>query len=621
MLFIGSSWTGEAQTASLPIATRTAFKSAPATIEKTSGPELFSKKELSLLGDTVAAPVMSGDSPIIQSSANSYPVARPRSSSDEESERSESRLTHYEASTSVPLDSWIYPIFDRLEALGYIPTSSTIIRPWTRLECARLLSEAYTYDGEKQAAAVPLLGALNREFLRETDVIDGDNNASVGMDNFYSRFTGISGTPLRDSFHFGQTLADDFGRPYGRGANHIVGASVRAEAGPLAFYFRGEYQYASSLPIYNAVARQTLADYDRLPFGWNLRAGTTSRVRPVEAYAAINLANWQLSFGQQALWWGPGRTTSLILSDNAAPMPMLKLSRARPIALPGILSWAGVLHVDVFASREGGIHYVGLGPGFLLHGDASTSLTPPPYLWGAALSIKSTPNLELGFAHTVIFAGYGRPLNLRTFFHTFSVLGNGQDIDPGKRVTEFNFAYHPPGLRKLVVYDEAMAWDDPIQGKFVARYAMAPGIYLPKLPRLPKLDLRAEGVYTNLPKLIYPAYFYSNAHYPQGYTNYGQILGSWVGRQGSGGQASSTYWFTARNKATVSYRKVVADKSYLKGGNQSIVSGSATWLVRPDIELSATSQYERWNFPLLRHKPTSDFTGSFEFRIYPKFSK
>ena len=43
------------------------------------------------------------------------------------------------ASTYVPLDSWVYPAFDRLAALGYVQTDFVGLRPWTRMECARLL--------------------------------------------------------------------------------------------------------------------------------------------------------------------------------------------------------------------------------------------------------------------------------------------------------------------------------------------------------------------------------------------------------------------------------------------------------------------------------------------------
>jgi hypothetical protein len=538
---------------------------------------------------------------------------------DSDEHREESAGTGYKASSYVPLDSWMYPVFDRLAAMGYLPTSTAIIRPWTRLECARLLAEAYDSMDEVDDTTAPLLTALDIEFVHEMNVIDGKSNTAAQVESIYSRLTGIGGTPLRDSFHFGQTLADDYGRPYGQGANGITGVSGHAEAGPLAFYIRGEYQYASAMPTYSAEAQQAIASSDGLPFGWNIRYGTTSRIRPIEAYVALNLSNWQLSFGQQSLWWGPDRTTSLILSNNAEAMPMLRLSRVRPSRLPSILSLIGPIHFDFFLAREGGIHYVRLGPEFTLYGNERQSLTPPPTLWGVAISMKPTPNFELGFSHTTIFAGYGRPLNFKTFLHTFSTTGNLQAVDPGKRVTEFNFAYHPPGLRRsLVVYNEGMAWDDPLQGKFVARFAMAPGVYIPRLPKLKKLDLRMEGAYTNLPKLPYLAYFYANAHYPQGYTNYGQILGSWIGRQGIGGQASSTYWFSARNKATLSYRRMYSDKSFLQGGNMSDISGNVTWLVRPGIEVSAMGQYERWKFPLLGTGAKSSFTSAFEIRIFPK---
>jgi hypothetical protein len=37
----------------------------------------------------------------------------------------------------VPLDSWVYPAFDRLAAMGYLDSDIIGMRPWTRLECAR----------------------------------------------------------------------------------------------------------------------------------------------------------------------------------------------------------------------------------------------------------------------------------------------------------------------------------------------------------------------------------------------------------------------------------------------------------------------------------------------------
>ena len=66
---------------------------------------------------------------------------------------------------------------------------------------------------------------------------------------------------------------------------------------------------------------------------------------------------------------------------------------------------------------------------------------------------------------------------------------------------------------------------------------MVAGTLHAKVPGLNKLQLRAEGGYTDLPGLVC-CEFYSNAHYNSGYTNLGQIIGSWVGRQGRGIQAT-----------------------------------------------------------------------------------
>ncbi len=535
---------------------------------------------------------------------------------DENSEAE--RATSEMGSNYVPLDSWVYEAIDRLAAMGYVQTNSASVRSWTKLECARLLAEASNNGAEEDPVAAPLMTALNAELTHEARLWDGGKNSSARLEAIYGRFTGISGTPLRDSYHFAQTLVDDDGRPYGQGPSGIVGVSGGAEAGPLAFYLRGEYQYASANPPYNVVAQQTIAASDGLPYGWNLLSGTTSRFRTVEAYASLNMSNWQLSFGQQSLWFGPDRSTSLMLSNNAQAMPMLRLSRVSPLRLPSFLEWMGPVHADIFFAREGGVHYVAIGPPYVVYGNASQALNPPPYVWGINLSVKPTANFEFGLAHTAIFAGYSRPLNLKTFLHTFSDLGNDQAIDPGKRTEEFVFSYRIPGLRNwLSAYTEAFSYDNLFEGKFKSRYALDPGIYLPQLPGLRKMQLRLEGVYTNLPELTSPAYFYSNSHYAQGYTNYGQIFGSWVGRQGSGATASGTYWFSGRNKATVSYRRMIADKSFLQGGQLEDFSGSITWMLHPGVEFTAMSQYESWDFPLLANGARSDVTTSFGLRFFP----
>src|SRR5467141_887966 len=42
----------------------------------------------------------------------------------------------------VSIDSWIYPALDRLKGMGMIDSGFTGVRPWTRSECGRILTEA-----------------------------------------------------------------------------------------------------------------------------------------------------------------------------------------------------------------------------------------------------------------------------------------------------------------------------------------------------------------------------------------------------------------------------------------------------------------------------------------------
>ncbi len=572
--------------------------------------------------------------PMDASTEQPAPAAQPffaiQASTPPYTTRDDSENTRFKGSSYVAVDSWVYPALDRLIALGLIQTASYSIRPFTRLECARLVAEAHILVSsedliEDKSGVGSLLLALDREFAHEARVTDGGGNTGETLERVYVRYNGIAGQPLRDSFHFGQTVYNDFGRPYGQGSNVIAGFSGHGESGPFAIYVRGEYQHAAANRDYSAAVQQTIVGYDQLMEGWTTASGTTlpgvfnfnpatvSHPRFIEAYAAVNLSNWQISAGQQSLWWSPDRTTSLILSDNAAAMPMIRIARVKPAPLPWLLAILGPTHFDVFLARQGGIHYVALGQTFVLHGSPNEPVTPPPYVWGGTVSAEPTKYLEFSAAHTVVFAGYGRPLTLRTFIHTFNSGGNAQVKDPGKRVTQFNAAYHVPYLRNwLLVYAEAMAWDNPIQGHFTERFALDPGVYLPRIPYIPKLDLRLEGVYTALPGIPEKGYFYANAHYPQGYTNYGQILGSWIGREGRGGEGTSTYWFSSRTKATGTYRKMVANHVLLDGGNLTDVSGSFSWLLNPRWEVSTVQQYERWHFPLLNESPRSNFSTTFQ---------
>src|ERR1700731_158678 len=80
------------------------------------------------------------------------------------------------ASGYVALDSWVYPAYDRLAALGAVQTAFSGLRPWTRL-----LSEMEELRGSAGAddEATEIYAALRSEFSSELHSLDGHSNAEV----------------------------------------------------------------------------------------------------------------------------------------------------------------------------------------------------------------------------------------------------------------------------------------------------------------------------------------------------------------------------------------------------------------------------------------------------------
>ena len=530
----------------------------------------------------------------------------------------------YMASTYIPLDSWVYAAFDRLTALGYLPTEIIASRPWARTEGARLVLEAQDRVGEDYLTRNPVIDTiidqLRTEFAVELQRLRGAANVGAQLESAYARVSPIAGAPLRDSFDFAQTIYDDFGRPYGQGFNAIAGLSARAETGPIAFYFRGEYQYSNGMAPYSAYVSQQIANFNFLPLNSVPSFPEQSQFRTIEAYATLDVHNWQISFGQQSLYWSPDFGGSLLLSNNAQPGIMLRLARSVPYELPEPFAWLGKIRNTVFVGVLQGYNYIrGPWPSFTpLYGNAYQSINPLPYTWGDKLALKMTENLEVGVSLSTLWAGKGRPATEKTWLHTLSTNGNNQTLDPGKRYTGINVSYRVPKLRDwATLYIDGMANDEPNPIAYPQDSAFNPGLYFPKLPKFHNLDLRIEGVYTNI--IGYPgtAPYYSNVHYAQGYTSYWQLMGDWVGRQGDGWQATSTYWWSATRKLQLAYRRQYVDKVVLEGGGLNDFSGTLNWTLPKDLLLASSVQYERWMFPLLSRSSKSNVSLQFQLTYWP----
>jgi hypothetical protein len=530
------------------------------------------------------------------------------------------RTPSFMSSPYVPLDSWVYPALERLQALRYINTAYVGLRPWTRLECARLLDEAgenMPPDGFSSSVAQGIYQALSAEFLPESERRGGAANQGVDLDSIYTRMTGISGPPLTDGYHFGQTIINDYGRPYGEGFNNVTGMTAHAEAGPLSFYVRSEFQHASAIPAYPLATQQAIATADANTPVSNA-TGTVNRLHIIDASVALTVNNVQLSFGKQSLWMGPTRSGSLLLSNNADSVMMMKVESVSPFKIPLLSNLLGPLRAEYFLGQLAGTEFelngsTLLGPG---------NINPQPVLSGYKANFKPTPNFEFGMGITAQLRGPGLPLTWGNYFRAFYVHNQtgptANNANPGKRISSADFSYRVPRLRDwLTIYADTLVVDEisPIGS---SRATVNPGFYMPQLPKLPRMELRAEGFNEPLTTEFAPGFvYYGDRRYHSGYTNEGNLMGSWIGRAAHGGQGWLTYSFSPRTKLEAGYRHQEVSRAFIGGGRAVDYSVQGEALVGRDVSVAGWVQYEQWNFPMLASTGKSNVTASVQVTFYP----
>ncbi len=535
-----------------------------------------------------------------------------------------SRSPAFMGSPYVPLESWIYPALERLGAMGYLRTESLGLRPWTRLECARLVSEAAERQPDVDEPTEPqkLYDALAKEFASELGLMEGDRNLRGQLESAYVRATGITGQPLTDNQHFGQTILNDYGRPYQEGFNSVAGVSGWATAGPFVIYVRGEHQSAPSAPALSAAVVDFIASADGLPPNPPSNPiAAVNRFRLLDAYVGMNLNNWQLSFGKQSLWWGPGEDGGMLATNNVDPIgKMFRINRVSPFRLPGMLEYFGDIRVEFFIGQLSGQEFVKNSEATITSGQYGQSLSPQPFIDGGKISFKFTPNLEFNMSKTTIYGGPGNPLTPTTFLQSaFGVHVNGEALGDGR--SDWDFTYRIPKMRDwLSLYGDVFEEDEPFPINHLEKAAFQGGLYLAKLPRFSRMDLRVEGGSTS--PVDFPSCngcYYHDFQYVNGYTNYGQALGSWLGRAAQGESIWTTYWFNPRNKLALELKHRQVDRQFLPGGGtQNDAALKADFQLKSGIGLSGTLQYESWQIPLLAAGPQKDVTASFQIGYWPR---
>lgn len=150
------------------------------------------------------------------------------------------------------------------------------------------------------------------------------------------------------------------------------------------------------------------------------------------SYLAFALGNWAIYGGWLDHWWGPGWSSSLIMSTNARPAPRVGLMRLdpRPFGTKW-LSWLGPWQFNVFLGRL----------------DDNERIIRDPYFVGMRFSFSPIDNLDIGLSRTIMLCGDGRPCGFNIW--TKALIGGfGVDnpdkpgeVDPSNQLAGYDARY------------------------------------------------------------------------------------------------------------------------------------------------------------------------------------
>ena len=544
----------------------------------------------------------------------------------------------------IPVDSWVYPAVLRLYSLGFVDTVYLGMRPWTRSSVSNMLDEVGSriedYDsGPATDEATKIYEALTRELHFNVQVACQAPEDKIRVESVYSVARGISGMPLRDSYHLGSTIINDYGRPYSNGFNNYSGVSGYTSAGRFLLHVRGEFHAAPSSAGYSTALAQTLSGIDYVPFinpatdlPYNQATiplgpiAAATKAGFLEAYASYRLLNHEISFGKQDDWLGPGVGAGMAYSNNAENIYSFRINRTEPLYIPLLSSLTGPFRYEFLVGSLKGHTYPN-----------------DPWVHIEKISFRPTVNIEFGFERTVIWGGKGHePINLHSFLRSFFSLAaptlavKNSSADPGARFGAFDFSYRLPFVRNwLTLYSDSEVHDDVSPIDAPRRAAWRPGLYLSHVPGIPRLDVRVEAVTTDPPVTTSNGglfMYYENIQ-RQGYTNQGQLFGDWIGREDKGGQGWITYHLSGSEWLQIGLRNQKAAKDFIPGGT-TYIPGTTTYptggttlndisfqvvkRIGKDFEVNGNFAYERWKAPIYLSGRQTVTTTTIQLTWFPE---
>ena len=197
----------------------------------------------------------------------------------------------------------------------------------------------------------------------------------------------------------------------------------------------------------------------------------TIRGRLIEGYGKLRGGPIELVMGKEALWWGPAYHGSMMISNNALPLPMVRLQTAQQVQIPWqpLRDMLGPLKFTWYLAtlQDGGPNYLN------------------SKVMGGRLDLTPVPWLELALDRSTVFDGSNRTPYLPWYkYWQVPIHGNKpgteQDAAAGDNRFQFDADFRFANVQK---YSALHARCGVLPGCWLGRHLLRLSVH-PSLSRL-----------------------------------------------------------------------------------------------------------------------------------------
>ncbi len=277
------------------------------------------------------------------------------------------------AAVNLPVHHWAYDELERLAVIGLIDRAMLSTKPFSRTAAAKLVAKAIrkieagrTEEGLATAEVEQALADLRDEFQEELIALGVEpTRTAPGMPPLAAlptmryRFA----DPLRVEV-FGADINSKTPAP------PPIGGHADFRQPGFRPNFRGE-SFRDGLNVQSELRTWAeVGDHFGLSFNPKfIHSDQSDQLQVKELYGKFTLSNVDLLVGRDSMWWGPGYSGTILMTDNARSFDLLKIGSVEPFRLPWVFRPLGDFTFTMFATKlrgdDGNPKFVGTRIGWM----------------------------------------------------------------------------------------------------------------------------------------------------------------------------------------------------------------------------------------------------------------